>query len=193
MLTELNQFYRQSEPELDDNIDLEALDAYLSSDDSPDDCMMLSDMDGFLHGVICSPVMIPSQEWMPVALGTDPVDVPEWVLNDITDLYMGIAQGLVADPPIVEPIFWHAREGHVIAMDWCEGFMQAVALRPKEWLRLTESGTDGHLVAPIMVHLLDDNGNSVMGIPQEELDEVLAEAADAIPDAVIDIFNYWRG
>ena len=56
--------------------------------------------------------------------------------------------------------------------------MQAVALRPKEWLRLTESGTDGHLVAPIMVHLLDDNGNSVMGIPQEELDQVLAEAAD---------------
>ena len=40
--------------------------------------------------------------------------------------------------------------------------MDAVALRPKEWLRLTESGTDGHLVAPIMVHLLDDNGNSVM-------------------------------
>ena len=44
-----------------------------------------------------------------------------------------------------------------------------------------------------MVHLLDDNGNSVMGIPQEELDQVLAEAADAIPDTVIDIFNYWRG
>ena len=77
-------------------------------------------------------------------------------------------------------------------MDWCEGFMQAVALRPKEWLRLTESGTDGHLVAPIMVHLLDDNGNSVMGIPQEELDQVLAEAADAIPDAVAEIFSYWR-
>ena len=192
MLTELSQFFRQGAPELDDNIDLEALDAYLSSDDSPDDCMMLSDMDGFLHGVICSPVMIPSEEWMPVALGADPVDVPEWVLNDVTDLYMGIAQGFVADPPVVEPIFWQAREGHVIAMDWCEGFMQAVALRPKEWLRLTESGTDGHLVAPIMVHLLDDNGNSVMGLPQEELDQVLDEAADAIPEAVAEIFSYWR-
>ena len=77
-------------------------------------------------------------------------------------------------------------------MDWCEGFMQAVGLRPKEWLRLTESGTDGHLVAPIMVHLLDDNGNSVMGIPQEELDQVLAEAADAIPETVTGIFQLWR-
>ena len=105
---------------------------------------------------------------------------------------MGIAQGLVADPPVVEPIFWQAHEGHVIAMDWCEGFMQAVALRPKEWLRLTESGTDGYLVAPIMVHLLDDNGNSVMGIAQEELDQVLAEAADAIPDTVVSIYQFWR-
>ena len=38
---------------MSDEIDLESLDAYLSSDDSPDDCMMLSDLDGFLHGVVC--------------------------------------------------------------------------------------------------------------------------------------------
>lgn len=65
------------------------------------------------------------------------------------------------------------------------GFMQAVALRPKEWLRFTESGTDRHLIAPIVAHLFDDNGNSVMGIPQEKMDEALAEAANAIPAAVI--------
>lgn len=177
---------------MSDEIDLEGLDAYLSSDESPENCMMLSDMDGFIHGVICSPVIIHSDEWLAVALGANPEDVPNRVLNDITDLYMGIAQGLVANPPVVEPIFWQAHEGHVIAMDWCEGFMQAVALRPKEWLRLTESGTDGQLVTPIMVHLMDENGNSVMGIPQEEIDQVLAEAADAIPDTVSEIYQFWR-
>ncbi len=177
---------------MDESFDLEALDGYLSSGDSPENCMMLSDLDGFLHGVICSPTTIPSEEWIPLALGSAPADVPSWVLDDTTDLYMGIAQSLMADPPVVEPIFWQAREGHVIAMDWCEGFMQAVALRPKEWLRLTESGTDGHLIAPIVAHLLDDNGNSVMGIPQEKLDEALAEATDAIPVAVAAMFAYWR-
>lgn len=175
-----------------DAIDLEALDGFLSSDDSPENCMMLSDLDGFLHGVICSPVTIPSEEWMPVALGSAPEDVPRWVLDDITDLFMGIAQGLMADPPSVEPIFRQARDGQLIAMDWCEGFMQAVALRPNEWLGLTESGTDGHLIAPIVINLLDDHGNSVMGIVQEELDQALAEAADAIPAAVAAIFAYWR-
>jgi uncharacterized protein len=70
--------------------------------------------------------------------------------------------------------------------------MDAVALRPKEWLRLTESGSDGHLVTPIMVHMMDDNGQSVMGIPHEQLQQVLGEAADAIPEAVTGIFQFWR-
>ena len=56
---------------------------------------------------------------------------------------------------------------------------------------MTESGTDGHLVAPIIVHLLDENGNSVMGIPLEELDQVLVDAADAIPTVVAAIYQFW--
>ena len=171
--------------------DLESLDAYLSSDDSPDECMMLSDLDGFLHGTVCSPVPVPSKEWLPAALGRSPDDVPDWVLQSIMMIHDSIVQGLNFDPPEVEPIFWKAREGHVIAMDWCEGFMQAVSLRPKQWLRLTESGTGGQLITPIMVHLLDVNGNSVMGIPQEKLDETLALAAEKIPKSVVAIYRFW--
>ena len=43
-----------------------------------------------------------------------------------------------------------------------------------------------------MVHLMDDNGHSVMGIPHEELQQVLGEAADAIPKTVTGIFQFWR-
>ena len=80
----------------------------------------------------------------------------------------------------------------MIAMDWCEGFMDAVALRPKEWLMLTESGTSGHLMTPILCHLIDENGNSVMGIRQEELDATIALAAEEIPTAVVGIYKFWR-
>lgn len=79
----------------------------------------------------------------------------------------------------------------MIAMDWCEGFMDAVKLRSKDWLRLTESGTGGQLITPMMVHLLDDEGNSVMGIPQEELDKTLAKAAEQIPQSVVAIHRFW--
>ena len=171
--------------------DLESLDSYLSSDDSPDDCMMLSDLDGFLHGVACSPVSIPADEWIPIALGGSPDDAPDWVLQSISLIFDSIIQGLTFDPPEVEPIFWQAQEGHVIAMDWCEGFMQAMSLRPKQWLRLTESGTGGQLITPMMVHLLDDNGNSVMGIPQEQLDQALEQAAEMIPESVVAIYRFW--
>ncbi|WP_299789013.1 YecA family protein [uncultured Marivita sp.] len=171
--------------------DLEELDAYLSSDASPDHCMMLSDLDGFLHGIACSPVPIPIEEWMAVAVGGDPGDLPKWVQEGISVIFFSIIEGLASDLPEVEPIFWEAAEGHVIAMDWCEGFMQAVSLRPKDWLRLTESGVGGQLIIPIMVHILDENGNSVLGIPQEDLDQTLGEAAEHIPKAVIAIHRFW--
>ena len=56
--------------------DLKALDAYLRSDESPDDCLLLSDLDGFLTGVICCPVLIVPSEWLPVGLGDAPAQVP---------------------------------------------------------------------------------------------------------------------
>jgi uncharacterized protein len=177
---------------MSDEIDLEALDAYLSSDDSPDDCMILSDLDGFLHGVVCSPVAIPQAEWLQKAMGGPADGLPLEILQAIIDIYYNIQDGLALDEPEVEPIFWQAKEGHVIAMDWCAGFMDAVSLRPKEWLRLTESGTSGHLMTPILCHLLDENGNSVLGIRQEDLDATLDQAAEKIPNAVVGIYQFWR-
>ena len=105
---------------------------------------------------------------------------------------MEIAQGLAHDPQVVEPIFWQAKEGHVIAMDWCEGFMKAVNLNPKEWLRLSESGTDGHLMTPILLHMIDEQGNSMMDITQEKLDKALDQAAEVIPETVARIYSYWK-
>ena len=45
--------------------DLTTLDAYLSSEQSPENTMQLSDLDGFLTGVICSPEVIMPSEWLP--------------------------------------------------------------------------------------------------------------------------------
>jgi uncharacterized protein len=42
-------------------IDLDALDDYLMSDHAPDDSMGLSDLDGFLTGVVISPELIPER------------------------------------------------------------------------------------------------------------------------------------
>ena len=175
-----------------ESVQLDELDQYLSSDESPEDCMMLSDLDGLLHGVICSPSPISSDVWMTAGLGAEPKELPDWVVNTLTDRYMEIAQGLAHDPMVVEPIFWQAKAGHLIAMDWCEGFMKAVSLNPKEWLRLSESGSDGHLMTPILLHMIDEEGNSMMGITQDQLDKALDQASEVIPDTVARIYLYWQ-
>lgn len=174
-------------------LDLNKLDHWLSSDDSPDDCFMLSDLDGFLHGVACGPVPVRTEKWLNAAFGGQLHKVPDWVLEAVTGWLEGIKAKLQQEPQIIEPVFWQAPEGYLIAMDWCEGFMEAIKLCPKEWLRLQESGTDGRLMTPILVHILDDKGNSVLGIAQEDLDAAIDEAAERLPQTVVDIYNYWRG
>jgi hypothetical protein len=56
---------------LSGSIDLDALDDYLMSDHAPDDCMGLSDLDGFLTGVVVGPELILPSEWMPMIWGGD--------------------------------------------------------------------------------------------------------------------------
>ena len=45
------------------------------------------------------------------------------------------------------------------------------------------------LMMPILVHMIDGNGNSMFGIPQEEIDEVLDDAAEVIAIMVPAIFR----
>jgi yecA family protein len=77
-------------------------------------------------------------------------------------------------------------------MDWCEGLMEAVGLRQSEWQRLIESGKDGSLMIPIMIHILDQHGKSVLGVPQEELGEVLDQAVSEIAMSVYKIYAFWH-
>jgi len=171
---------------------LDRIDDYLSSDDSPEGSMSLSDLDGFIHGLVCSPEPIPATVWLSIALGDDLGTVPAEVINDITDHYMAVALSLSRTNPSPEPIFWEDNKGNVIAMDWCEGFMDSVKLAPETWLKLSNSYEHGHLMAPILAHMLDDEGNSLLCIPNDRLNELLDEASIKIPDATVGIPRFWR-
>jgi uncharacterized protein len=172
--------------------DLDTLDAYLSSEQSPENSMLLSDLDGFLTGIICSPVSIPITEWLPKALGGPEFGVPREIVDLIIGRHNEIATGLTRTSPILEPVFWEAKEGHVIAMDWCEGFMDALHLREREWKPLLGSEKGLELMFPIFAHLLDENGNSLVGAKQEELDALLGAAAGRISEVVPRIYGFWR-
>ena len=44
---------------------IDELDEFLMSDHAPDDCMQLSDLDGFLTGIAVGPELITPSEWIP--------------------------------------------------------------------------------------------------------------------------------
>lgn len=53
------------------SIDLQRLDDFLLSEAAGDDAMLLSELDGFLAGLIVSPEMIMPGEWMSLVWGDD--------------------------------------------------------------------------------------------------------------------------
>ncbi|HLZ03586.1 MAG TPA: YecA family protein [Bradyrhizobium sp.] len=178
-----------------DHVDLEALDRFLMSERSPQDSMMLSDLDGFLTGIAVGPELVLPSEWLPAIWGGE---APEFadeaeakaVLGAIMGRYNEILRQVADDD--LDPVFWATRDGTLIAADWAEGFLQAIMLRADAWERLFKSKRDSQLLVPILALCGDENGESLLGISPDEEDPAMEEAAEFIPACVAAIDAYWR-
>jgi uncharacterized protein len=177
-------------------IDLDALDDYLMSDHAPDDSMGLSDLDGFLTGVVIGPKLILPTEWLPVIWGGEE---PEFetgvemrtVLGTIMGRYNEIAACFNSDPIDFDPIFWEGPEGEVIASDWAGGFLDAVALRPTAWEPLIEHHQGRMMMMPLLLLNGDAKLDAGPDGPIDE-DQFLAEVPDIIPACVAGIYEFWK-
>ena len=97
------------------------------------DSMGLSDLDGFLTGIVVGPELILPSEWLPVIWGGEE---PEFeteaemriVLGTIMGRYNEIAGCLDSEPENFEPIFMEGPEDEVIASDWASGFLDGISL-----------------------------------------------------------------
>lgn len=180
-------------------VDLEVLDAYLRSDRSPPDCMDISQLDGFLAGVLAGPEMIIPSEFLPVIWGgdqphfADTVEA-ETVLGSILGRYNELAEGLAATPPDYAPLFWEDQAGNRITEDWAVGFMQAVALRPDAWEAALHDEETAILLIPIEIiagvahpEVAVSDGT----LPEGFVDELLEEAPDVIPGCVVGLRAFW--
>ena len=162
------------------------------SDYAPDDSMGLSDLDGFLTGIVVGPELILPSEWLPVIWGgEEPMFQTEHetraVLGTIMGRYNEIVACLDTDPDDFDPIFLEGPEGEVIASDWAAGFLDAVALRPMAWKPLMEHDRAGILMAPLFLL----NGDTEIDDAADE-NELMAEASDIIPTCIVGIHEFWR-
>ena len=177
-------------------IDLDTLDDYLMSDHAPHDSMGLSDLDGFLTGIAVGPELILPSEWLPVIWGGDePVfdtkSEMQAVVGTIMGRYNEIVACINADPGALEPIFWEGPQGEVIASDWANGFLDAVALRPKAWEPLITHRRAGIMMMPLLLL----NGDATFDAGPDgsvDRDAFLAEVPEIVPACVAGIHKFWQ-
>jgi len=167
------------------------------SDHAPDDSMGLSDLDGFLTGIVVGPELILPGEWLPMIWGGEEPEFEteaemRMVLGTIMGRYNEIIACLDSAPENLEPIFLVGPEDEVIASDWAAGFIDAVALRPKAWEPLITHDRAGIKIMPIL--LLNGDAELDLGLKDGAFDEeeFLAEIPDIIPACVAGIHEFWK-
>ena len=146
---------------------LSQLDDFLLSDAVTDDCMMLSELDGFLAGVIVCPELIKPSEWMPKIWGGeapvfDTMEQVEAINGTIMWMYNDIIRQL--DQGQYAPIFdVDTRTDETVWEMWIEGFQKALILRPDACLTYGD-GSDAHKAFSTFMRLYD-----IASTPRAEL------------------------
>ncbi len=137
---------------------LRQLDEFLLSDAVTDDCMMLSELDGFLTGIVICPDLIMPSEWMEVVWGSEPpvfddMEQLETVNGSIMWMYNDIIRQL--DQGRYAPLFdVDTRTGETMWEMWIEGFHKALTLRPDACLTYRD-GSDAHKAFSTFMRLHD--------------------------------------
>ena len=176
------------------------LDAALA--DLPDDCdaMVLSQLDGFIAGLVVTPDDIPTEAWLPVVWGDEAAtDAGLALFGDAVRLaevtalilahYADVADVLRNRPDDYGPIYGVGEDEEEVIWDaWVLGFQSALALRPEVWEPALEAGEDDPARQALDAFLsLYDLATGETDMPQDGVEELQAAAPDLIPALVISL------
>ena len=163
----------------------------------PGEPMLVSELDGYLAGILICPTLIMPSEWLPAVW--DPENASdgasifdtEQQAYDITKHvmahYNAIAEALQAGRGRYEPVFEIDSQNDDILWEiWIEGFARAMKLHPSSWASIAQSdeitraalGGVGALVAI---------ADRTCGLPEADIDELTNLAPDLIPGWVDDL------
>jgi len=169
-----------------------AIDEVLSSPDAPEDCMQLSELDGFLTGLAIGPEPVNIDEWLSWVIGegfSDPKQT-EHIKALLLAQYTRITSD-IADGYSVDPLFWEDEEGGIDAGEWADGFMGAVDLRPEAWLPILEDKEARLHMVPILALACDEDGAPLLRLAGQDFARIVDDVETIIPQAMDGIRDYW--
>ncbi len=115
---------------------LQIIDSFLMDVNAPDDRMVLTELDGFLAGVVVSQDMIMPSEWMACIWGDDTAGFvdekqAQHVMGAIMMMYNSIIEML--QNGAYAPLYDFDNDGSALWEIWLDGFWKAAMLRQKDW------------------------------------------------------------
>lgn len=177
--------------------DLEALEAVLDALPQDGLPMGLSELNGFLTGVILNPDQIMTSQWIPVIWGDNPrqafasLENAETTINLIMDHYNTIAK-MLSDGPQYEAVLAYDVNDpdETLWEPWVEGFMKSIALSPGAWEILTPDNDEEAHASLEFILTLNEVAENTSVFPDHQVDEIDERAPDLIPICVAELNQF---
>jgi uncharacterized protein len=182
------------------DVEIDELDEFLLSDDTPDNCMDLSMLDGFLASIVLNPDFILPSEYLPwiwdIEEGEAPpsfnsIDQANHIMGLLMRYYNGVLDAIANNN--FSPLFYILEQDDdsqfYDAESWSEGFMRGVSLYNKHWMEILVHHPD--LIAP-MVLLGTESGWEALD-KMEDSATASREAYESIAEAVAQLFIHFAG
>lgn len=83
------------------------------------------------------------------------------------------------------------RRDEILWETWIDGFSKAMELRPKGWHLVARSDDEAAVMAIAGIAMLSEINLGKSTLPQVEIDRLIGEAPDFLPQAV-EILHLWR-
>lgn len=155
--------------------------------------MTVSELDGYVTGILSCPVLIAPSDWLSHVWGeTGDAGFPDLptakaTISAVMDHYNRIATALTKSPWI-EPIYEVDRNSDEILWEpWVDGFTRALRLRPDAWKALLEQADEEARSSLIFLMALQDINEGSSKFTDDEIDEIDLQAPDLIPNCVAEI------
>ena len=160
--------------------------------------MTLSELDGYVTGILACPEMIAPSEWLPHVWGeTGEANFPdmntaEKTIGAVMGHYNSVAEAMTRSL-WVEPIYEvDPNSDETLWEPWVDGFSRAMGVRPAAWERLLDQADEETQSTLIFMMALQDIYTGKSKFSEDEIDEIDREAPDLIPNCVATILHQSR-
>ncbi|HEU0221402.1 MAG TPA: UPF0149 family protein [Paracoccaceae bacterium] len=165
---------------------LERLEEYLSDPEHGDEVMLLSELDGFLAGIVVCPELIMPSEWLEEVWGGEgPVFEEVGEANEAMGLivahYNDVLRFLGAKGRYA-PILDLDNDGSLLWELWAVGFGKAVALRAPAWAAYLEGSEEVGGAFAVLIRLAEiaDGGDWTKAERDDDIDEAIDQHAEEL-------------